>query len=211
MDYGVQFNKLMYERLIQGGDITLFSPHDVPEMYEAFFNNQERFKELYERAERNTKLRKKTLKAADVFTRYITERKDTGRIYLQNVDHANTHSPFKEEIAPIKMSNLCLTGDTLVDVIVDGINKNIRLDEIILLFNQGKDIKVESKDLATGSVEYKQITFGAMTARKSELILIEDEESGKSIKCTPDHKVYTKNRGYIMAKDLREDDEIDIR
>jgi ribonucleoside-diphosphate reductase alpha chain len=107
MDYGVQFNKLMYERLITGGDITLFSPHDVPEMYEAFFNNQERFKELYERAERNTKLRKKIIPAAELFSKFMQERKDTGRIYLQNVDHANTHSPFKEDVAPIKMSNLC--------------------------------------------------------------------------------------------------------
>ena len=107
MDYGLQFNLLMYERLISGGDITLFSPHDVPEMYEAFFNNQERFKELYERAERNTKLRKKTFKAIDIFSKYVNERKDTGRIYLQNSDHVNTHSPFKEEIAPVKMSNLC--------------------------------------------------------------------------------------------------------
>ena len=111
MDYGVQFNKLMYERLIQGGDITLFSPHDVPEMYEAFFNNQERFKELYERAEKNTKLRKKVVKAGDLFSAFMNERKDTGRIYLQNVDHANTHSPFKEEIAPVKMSNLCCEID----------------------------------------------------------------------------------------------------
>ena len=111
MDYGIQFNKLMYERLIQGGDITLFSPHDVPEMYEAFFNDQERFKELYERAERNTKLRKKTLKAIDLFSRFMQERKDTGRIYLQNVDHANTHSPFNEKVAPIKMSNLCCEID----------------------------------------------------------------------------------------------------
>ena len=107
MDYGVQFNKLMYERLIQGSDITCFSPHDVPEMYEAFFADQDRFKELYERAERNTKLRKKIFKAAELFGKFMQERKDTGRIYLQNVDHANTHSPFKEEIAPIRMSNLC--------------------------------------------------------------------------------------------------------
>lgn len=111
MDYGVQFNKLMYERLIQGGDITMFSPHDVPDMYEAFFNDQDKFKELYERAERNTKLRKKTIKAADLFSRFMQERKDTGRIYLMNVDHANTHSPFKEKIAPIKMSNLCCEID----------------------------------------------------------------------------------------------------
>jgi ribonucleoside-diphosphate reductase alpha chain len=107
MDYGVQFNKLMYERLISGGEITLFSPHDVPEMYEAFFNDQDRFKELYERAERSTKLRKKTLKAIELFGKFMQERKDTGRIYLQNVDHANTHSPFDESVAPIKMSNLC--------------------------------------------------------------------------------------------------------
>ena len=111
MDYGVQFNKLMYERLISGGDITCFSPDDVPEMYEAFFNNQERFKELYERAERNTKLRKKTFKAIDLFSKFMQERKDTGRVYLMNVDHANTHSPFKEEIAPVKMSNLCCEID----------------------------------------------------------------------------------------------------
>lgn len=120
MDYGIQFNKLMYERLISGGDITLFSPHDVPEMYEAFFNDQERFKELYERAERNTKLRKKTIKAIDLFSKFMQERKDTGRIYLQNVDHANTHSPFNEKVAPVKMSNLCgeidLPTEPLTDV-----------------------------------------------------------------------------------------------
>jgi len=111
MDYGVQFNKLMYERLITGGDITCFSPNDVPELYSAFFNDQDRFKELYERAERNTKLRKKTFRAADLFSRFMQERKDTGRIYLQNVDHANTHSPFDEHVAPIKMSNLCAEID----------------------------------------------------------------------------------------------------
>jgi ribonucleoside-diphosphate reductase alpha chain len=107
MDYGVQFNKLMYERLITGGDITCFSPHDVPELYDAFFNDQDKFNELYELAEKDPTIRKKSFKALELFTKFIQERKDTGRIYLQNVDHANTHSPFKEEIAPIRMSNLC--------------------------------------------------------------------------------------------------------
>jgi ribonucleoside-diphosphate reductase alpha chain len=111
MDYGVQFNKLMYERLLNGGDITLFSPHDVPEVYEAFFADQDRFKELYERAERNTKLRKKTIKAAELFSAFAQERKDTGRIYLMNVDHANTHGAFKPEVAPVKQSNLCCEID----------------------------------------------------------------------------------------------------
>ena len=107
MDYGVQFNKLMYERLINGGDITLFSPSDVPGLYEAFFANQDEFKRLYERAERNTRLRKKTIKASALFSAFMEERKNTGRIYLMNVDHANDHSSFKADVAPIKQSNLC--------------------------------------------------------------------------------------------------------
>jgi ribonucleoside-diphosphate reductase alpha chain len=107
MDYGVQFNKLMYERLLTGGDITCFSPHEVPGMYEAFFNDQDKFRELYERAERNSKLRKKTFKAVDLFSMFMEERKNTGRIYLMNVDHANSHSSFVEDIAPVKQSNLC--------------------------------------------------------------------------------------------------------
>ncbi len=107
MDYGVQFNKLMYERLLTGGDISLFSPDDVPGLYETFFNDQDKFKELYETAERNTRINKKTIKAMDLFSAFATERKDTGRIYLMNVDHANTHSSFNEDVAPIKQSNLC--------------------------------------------------------------------------------------------------------
>lgn len=111
MDYGVQFNKLMYERLISGGNITLFSPSDVPGLYEAFFADQDKFQELYETAERNTRLRKKTVRASDLFSAFMEERKNTGRIYLMNVDHANDHSSFKADVAPIKQSNLCCEID----------------------------------------------------------------------------------------------------
>ena len=111
MDYGVQFNKLMYERLMTGGNITLFSPHDVPGLYDAFFADQDEFKRLYEAAERNTSIRKKTISATELFSSFMQERKDTGRIYLQNVDHANSHSSFKTEVAPIKQSNLCCEID----------------------------------------------------------------------------------------------------
>jgi ribonucleoside-diphosphate reductase alpha chain len=106
MDYGVQFNKLMYERLLTGGDISLFSPSDVPGLYEAFFDDQDKFKELYEEAER-TVTRKKVMPAAELFGQFMEERKNTGRIYLMNVDHANTHGAFKPEVAPVKQSNLC--------------------------------------------------------------------------------------------------------
>lgn len=111
MDYGVQFNKLMYERLISGGDITLFSPNDVPGLYDAFFADQDRFRELYETAERNTRIRKKTVPAAQLFSSFMEERKNTGRIYLQNVDNANDHGAFLPEVAPIRQSNLCAEID----------------------------------------------------------------------------------------------------
>ncbi len=107
LDYGVQFNKVMYERLLTGGNITLFSPNDVPDLYEAFFVDNDRFKELYEKYERSTKIRKKTVPAIDLFGSFMEERKNTGRIYLMNVDHANDHGSFIKEMAPIKMSNLC--------------------------------------------------------------------------------------------------------
>ena len=111
LDYGVQFNKLMYERLISGGDITLFSPHDVPDLYEAFYADQDKFKELYEKYERAYSIRKKTVPAQELFSAFMQERKDTGRVYLMNVDNANEHSSFKQELAPIKMSNLCCEID----------------------------------------------------------------------------------------------------
>ena len=105
LDYGVQFNKVMYERLLSGGNITLFSPHDCPDLYEAFYKSNDAFRELYEKYERS-KVRKKTIPAIDLFSAFVTERKDTGRIYLMNVDHANDHGSFTQA-APIKMSNLC--------------------------------------------------------------------------------------------------------
>ena len=111
MDYAFQFNKLMYERLIEGGNITFFDPNDVPGLYEAFFEDQDKFKELYEMYERKTSVRKKQLPALEVFQMFLTERKDTGRIYLMNVDHANKHGAFDEKVAPIRMSNLCCEID----------------------------------------------------------------------------------------------------
>lgn len=106
LDYGVQFNKVMYERLLAGGNITLFSPHDCPDLYDAFFRDVDAFRTLYEKYEKSTKIRKKTIPAIDLFSTFMQERKDTGRIYLMNVDHANDHGSFVKEV-PIKMSNLC--------------------------------------------------------------------------------------------------------
>ncbi len=106
LDYGVQFNKVMYQRLIKGESITLFSPSDVPGLYDAFFEDQDEFEALYTKYEADPTIRKKCIKAIELFTLFAQERASTGRIYLQNVDHCNTHSPFDPKQAPIRQSNL---------------------------------------------------------------------------------------------------------
>ena len=104
LDYSIQLNRTMYERLLQGGNITLFSPHDVPGLYEAYYGDADKFQELYEKYERATSIKKKTIPAMELFSDLIKERAETGRIYIMNVDHANTHSSFKDTVY---MSNLC--------------------------------------------------------------------------------------------------------
>jgi ribonucleoside-diphosphate reductase alpha chain len=108
IDYGVQLNKLMYQRLIKGENITLFSPHEVPGLYDAFFADQAEFERLYVKYEQDPAIRKKSIKAVELFGLLASERASTGRIYIQNVDHCNTHGPFDPAVAPVKQSNLCL-------------------------------------------------------------------------------------------------------
>jgi ribonucleoside-diphosphate reductase alpha chain len=107
MDYSVQINKTLYNRLIKGQSITLFSPSDVDGLYDAFFEDQELFEKLYTKYEKDPSIRKSELKATELFSMLMQERASTGRIYVQNVDHCNTHGSFIESVAPIRMSNLC--------------------------------------------------------------------------------------------------------
>ncbi|GLR69965.1 class 1a ribonucleoside-diphosphate reductase subunit alpha [Agaribacter marinus] len=108
LDYGVQCNKLMYTRMIKDDYITLFSPSDTPGLYDAFFKDQEEFEKLYVQYENDESIRKRRIKAIELFSLFMQERASTGRIYLQNVDHCNTHSPFDPSVAPVRQSNLCL-------------------------------------------------------------------------------------------------------
>ena len=102
LDYSIQLSKLFYERFIQEEDITLFSPHEVPELYEAWGSPE--FDDLYIKAERKTSISKKKISAQTLFFDILKERAETGRIYIMNIDHCNTHSSFKDRIY---MSNLC--------------------------------------------------------------------------------------------------------
>ncbi|RVU83131.1 ribonucleoside-diphosphate reductase subunit alpha [Leucothrix sargassi] len=108
MDYGVQINKTIYQRLIKNQSVTLFSPSDVPGLYDAFFADQAEFERLYEQYEQDESIRKRSVPAQELFSLMMQERASTGRIYVQNVDHCNTHSPFDPSVAPIRQSNLCM-------------------------------------------------------------------------------------------------------
>ena len=102
LDYSIQLSKIFYERFLKNEDISLFSPHDVPGLYDAFGTDE--FDELYEKYERATSVPKKKVSARELITDLLKERAETGRIYIMNMDHCNNHSSFKDKV---NMSNLC--------------------------------------------------------------------------------------------------------
>lgn len=109
VDYGLQVNKFLYTRLQKGGNITFFQPNVANgDLYKYFFEDQDKFAELYEKLEADPSVPKKTMKATEAFSIAGQERSQTGRIYIQHVDHCNTNSPFRADVAPIKQSNLCM-------------------------------------------------------------------------------------------------------
>jgi ribonucleoside-diphosphate reductase alpha chain len=102
LDYSIQISKLFYERFIRNEEISLFSPHDVPGLYDAF--GTDRFDNLYVDAERNESISRKTIGGQELFLALLKERAETGRIYIMNIDHCNSHSSFTDKV---EMSNLC--------------------------------------------------------------------------------------------------------
>ena len=102
LDYSIQTSKLFYERFIQDGEISLFSPHDVPGLYDAF--GTDKFDDLYVGFERDEFIPRKTIGAQKLILDLLKERAETGRVYIMNIDHCNSHSSFKDKV---NMSNLC--------------------------------------------------------------------------------------------------------
>jgi len=119
LDYSIQISKIFYERFIQNGEITLFSPHDVPGLYDAFGTDE--FDNLYTSYESDPSIPKKRIGAQELILDLLKERAETGRIYIMNIDHCNTHSSFKDKVY---MSNLCqeitLPTDPLEHIDGDG-------------------------------------------------------------------------------------------
>lgn len=105
LDYAIQFNKLFYQRVIEDGTVTLFSPNDIPSLYESFFESNEKFEEIYLKYENHKNIKGKKVKARDLYNSFLQERIGTGRIYVMNVDNVNSHSSFLDKIY---QSNLCV-------------------------------------------------------------------------------------------------------
>jgi len=134
LDYSIQISKLFYERFIRNEEISLFSPHDVPGLYDAF--GTDRFDNLYVDAERNASIPRKTIGGQELFLALLKERAETGRIYIMNIDHCNSHSSFLDKV---EMSNLCqeITLPTVPLQHIDDPNGEIALC-ILSAINVGK-------------------------------------------------------------------------
>jgi ribonucleoside-diphosphate reductase alpha chain len=222
LDYGIQLSKIFYERFIKNQNITLFSPHDVPGLYDVF--GMPEFDDLYVKYENDPNIPKKSIEAQKLILDLLKERAETGRIYIMNIDHCNSHSPFVDQVV---MSNLCVAGNTEITVKVTTFEENkLSHSTVSKTHSQELDIEIQqleqilkedvsfdrievlSYDIETGEKKWAPITDFAETSPKAKVMKITDEESGKSIVVTPEHQVFTKNRGYIMAKDLIETDEL---
>ena len=168
LDYSIQISKIFYERFIQNGEITLFSPHDVPGLYDAFGTDQ--FDELYVQYENNSSIPSKTIGAQELFLDLLKERAETGRLYIMNIDHCNSHSSFMDKV---EMSNLCqeITLPTKPIQHIDDPNGEIALC-ILSAINIGKiknndDLEVLC-DLAIRSLD-ELIDFQGYPVRAAEI------------------------------------------
>jgi len=238
LDYAIQLSKLFYERFINNQEITLFSPHDVPDLYDAF--GTPGFDQLYISYEQDKSIPKKSIGAQELILDLLKERAETGRIYIMNIDHCNYHSSYKDKIS---MSNLCVSGDTKIKIRYPEpeyedyggdiwnwyvVEEEIEIEELeqYIIDRECRighyaayegdpcedvpQIEVLSYNIETNQQEWKPITAFAETSPKAKVMKITDEETGKSIVVTPEHKVFTKNRGYVIAKELVETDELVI-
>jgi ribonucleoside-diphosphate reductase alpha chain len=205
LDYSIAISKIFYQRWLNNENITLFSSHECPDLFNSYGTSE--FDELYLKYEKDNSLKfKKLISARDLFDLITKERIETGRIYTLNIDNVNSHSSW---IDTVQMSNLCVTGDTLIEIELNDEKLTIEIKNLDFYIKNYKNVKVKSFDLKTNQEVYSKITNFAQTGESIDLIEIEDE-SGNVLKCTPDHLIFTENRGYVKASDLNENDSLKI-
>lgn len=167
------------------------------------WNITDEFDELFEKDfERADHIWKKILKIRLI----------KGKGYLFFLDKVNRSRPqmYKDRGFFVKGSNLCVSGDTKITIQYDDCVSEIEIETLGMFLEKYDEVKVLSMDIDSGKKEFKKIEDFAMTSTSAKVMKITDEETGKSIRCTGDHKVFTKNRGYVLAKDLKPDDVLSI-
>jgi len=213
LDYCVVLNSFFWRRFKEQKNITFFDPNQVPDLYEAFYADSVKFEKMYVQYEQRKDLSKKVVPAETVFKEWlITERMETGRIYILNIDNVSNQGPFDTNATPIYQTNLCcLVGETSLMGTVNGLDCVFTLEEAVSLFLSGEKVQVMSKNLDTGELQYKPVSAALKTGVNRKVLKITDSASGKSIICTPDHRVFTKNRGWVRADSLTSVDNLEMR
>lgn len=209
MDYSVAVNKSFLKRAATRDKWMMVSPYWAPKLYDLFYSGDiDGFEAEYERVLNDTTIERKTIvNAMDLLVDIVKYRVETGRIYLTFIDNLNSHTPFKE---PIRLSNLCVAPESKIQVLVGDQEMEIEIQQLTELMGSTNNILVKSRNILKGIDEWKPITAFAMTGKNRKVLKITDSESGKSLVCTPEHKVFTINRGYVEAAKLKEDDQLQI-
>jgi len=160
-----------------------------------------------------TKSVRDTINARELWQRILEVRFRTGEPYLNFIDEANRKLPQYQQEKDLKIhgSNLCITGDSLLTVMIDNQIKEMNIKDVITEFEENKDIYVLSYNIDKKINEFQKVLEGQLMSESAELLEIEDDETGFKLICTPEHLIFTKNRGYVMAKDLTEQDELLIK
>lgn len=182
VDHTIQVNELMYKRLVEGGNITLFDPNVADgKLYQYFFESNEKFEKLYTSLEKDPNIRKKTIPAIEAWKMLVAERSQTGRIYLMNVDNVNEGGSFDQNKVVVKQSNLCVAPET--KILTDRGYEQISL--------------LEGKHVNVWNGEEWSATQVIKTGENQKLLTVETD-SGLDLTCTPYHKFYVQ-RGYARG------------
>ncbi len=207
LDYAFSWDKFLLRKAIKNEDMYLFSPHEVKDLYEAFYKkDRTEFETLYEQYGQDKKIRKKIVKARDILTSFLKEGQETGRIYLFMADNANQQSVFN---IPIYMSNLCcVIGDAVVETVRDGKHYLEKIGDLFIN-NTWKNSTIRGRDLDSNKDIYASIESVSLTRFDSELVEVEVLK-GSNLICTSDELIYTENKGFVRADRLEKHDVLTV-
>jgi ribonucleoside-diphosphate reductase alpha chain len=200
---------LFMERVEEDGNWTLMCPNECPGLSDVYdTKDTKEFTKLYTKYENENRGRK-TIKARDLWAKILEAQIEGGTPYILYKDAANYKSN-QQNIGTIKSSNLCIYENAILDIKMDGKEEKIDMKTVVSLVKDGKDLSVKSFDIETNEILYNRILGGSLTDKSANVIRIEDEDTGKFIICTENHKIFTENRGWIEAGLLKSDDILKI-